>query len=126
MNAAPRYVNVRNAFCFERGTYLAIVDDDGTVRVWDSVAGHYTRCHSLTPAQIRSAQARAGWTDPATLPDRIAAAQREVKRTQQAYDSVRNYTTTEEGTRSARAAVRYYNAVMRLNKLTGSKGWPAA
>lgn len=25
------------------------VDADGNVRVWDSVAGHYTLCHSLTP-----------------------------------------------------------------------------
>ncbi len=24
------------------------VDDDGTVRVWDSVAGHFTTVHSLT------------------------------------------------------------------------------
>lgn len=24
------------------------VDSDGTVRVWDSVAGHYTTCHSLS------------------------------------------------------------------------------
>ena len=66
---APRYVNVRNAFCFERGTYLAIVDDDGTVRVWDNMAGYYTRCHSLTPAQIRSAQARAGWTRTQPRPE---------------------------------------------------------
>jgi hypothetical protein len=32
----------------------ASVDRDGTVRVWDSVAGHYTTCHSLG----RSALAR--------------------------------------------------------------------
>lgn len=24
------------------------VDTDGTVRVWDAVAGHYTTCHSLS------------------------------------------------------------------------------
>jgi hypothetical protein len=32
------------------------VEADGTVRVWDSVAGHYTTCHSLsakTQARIR-------------------------------------------------------------------------
>ena len=32
------------------------VDDAGTVRVWDSVARHYTTCHSLSPraeARIR-------------------------------------------------------------------------
>ena len=26
----------------------AAVDADGTVRVWDSVAGHYTLCHNLS------------------------------------------------------------------------------
>lgn len=26
---------------------------DGTVRVWDSVAGHYTNCHSMSEATIR-------------------------------------------------------------------------
>lgn len=30
------------------------VDTDGTVRVWDSVAGHYTTCHCLS----KSAEAR--------------------------------------------------------------------
>lgn len=30
------------------------VEKDGTVRVWDSVAGHYTLCHSLS----KSAHAR--------------------------------------------------------------------
>ncbi len=29
------------------------VDDDGTVRVWDSVAGHYTTCHSLSVSARR-------------------------------------------------------------------------
>lgn len=33
---------------------------DWTVRVWDSVAGHYTACHSLTPAQIAYA-CRTAW-----------------------------------------------------------------
>ena len=31
---------------------LATADIDGTVRVYDSVAGYYTSCHSLTPGQI--------------------------------------------------------------------------
>jgi hypothetical protein len=31
----------------------ARVDSDGTVRVWDSVAGHYTTCHSLSPSAVR-------------------------------------------------------------------------
>jgi len=29
------------------------VASDGTVRVWDSIAGHYTTCHSMTPATQR-------------------------------------------------------------------------
>jgi hypothetical protein len=33
---------------FPRGTYTFCVDDDGTVRVWDSVANHYTTCHGLS------------------------------------------------------------------------------
>ncbi len=30
-----------------------LVDPDGVVRVWDSVAGHYTTCHSLSASAIR-------------------------------------------------------------------------
>ena len=34
------------------------VSDDGTVRVWDSVAGHYTTCHSMiAAAQYRARKA---------------------------------------------------------------------
>lgn len=29
------------------------VEADGTVLVWDSVAGHFTRCHSLSESAIR-------------------------------------------------------------------------
>jgi hypothetical protein len=29
------------------------LDADGTVLVWDSLAGHYTRCHSLGDSAIR-------------------------------------------------------------------------
>ena len=29
----------------------AMVDQDGLVRVWDSVAGYYTLCHNLTKRQ---------------------------------------------------------------------------
>ena len=32
------------------------VDADGTVRLWDAVAGHFTTCHSLS----KSAEARIG------------------------------------------------------------------
>jgi hypothetical protein len=58
MTATTITITVRNAFSTERGTYRAIVDADGTVYVWDSVAGYYTRCHALSAGQIRSARAR--------------------------------------------------------------------
>jgi len=29
------------------------VDTDGVLRVWDSVAGHYTRCHNLSNSAER-------------------------------------------------------------------------
>ncbi len=35
------------------------VDGDGTVRVWDSVAGHYTVCHSLSDGAQRRLVAEA-------------------------------------------------------------------
>lgn len=34
-------------------TIVASVDCDGTVRVWDTVARHYTTCHSLTTSAVR-------------------------------------------------------------------------
>ncbi len=52
-----KYLTVRSgrAFsCDAPGTgYRARVEADGTVRVYDDLAGHYTTCHSLTVAQIR-------------------------------------------------------------------------
>jgi len=39
--------------------YAAIVDASGVVRVYDSVAGHYSIHHSLTSAQVRYIIARA-------------------------------------------------------------------
>lgn len=66
-------VTVRNAFSTERGTYAAIVDADGAVRVYDSVAGHYTRNHSLSPRRIARARREAGWQAPRTV--RVAVAQ---------------------------------------------------
>lgn len=50
-------VNVRNAFNGLRGTYRATVKG-GVVVVWDSIAGHYTTCHSLTAAQIKYVENR--------------------------------------------------------------------
>jgi len=32
------------------GTAKAYADEDGNVRVFDSIAGHYTQCHSLSPS----------------------------------------------------------------------------
>lgn len=29
-------------------THQATIDTDGTIRVWDAIAGHYTLCHSLS------------------------------------------------------------------------------
>lgn len=52
-----KYITVRSgrAFsCDAPGTgYRASVDDNGTVRVYDDLAGHYTTVHALTAAQIR-------------------------------------------------------------------------
>ena len=42
-----------------RSTYTFRVDADGTVRVWDSIAGHYTTCHSMAPAALRRIRAMA-------------------------------------------------------------------
>ena len=36
----------------------AYADVAGVVRVWDSVAGHYTTCHSLSVGQVRYVRAR--------------------------------------------------------------------
>lgn len=33
-----------------------MVESDGTVRVWDSVAGHYTTCHVLADSATRRAR----------------------------------------------------------------------
>ena len=33
-----------------RRTHKLSVSPDGTVRVWDDVAGHYTTCHCMSPA----------------------------------------------------------------------------
>ena len=40
-------------------TYAARVEPDGTVLVWDDIAGHYSRHHRLTAAQVRYVRARA-------------------------------------------------------------------
>jgi len=37
-------------------THDALVEADGTVLVWDSVAGYYTSCHALSASAIRRAR----------------------------------------------------------------------
>ena len=63
MSNAFRTVTVTSGRAFTSDAphagYRASVGADGTVRVWDSVAGHYTTCHALTPAQERYVRARA-------------------------------------------------------------------
>jgi len=58
IEGTTRPVRVTNAFSGNPGTSWAIVDGCGTVLVWDSVAGYYTSCHSLTSAQVASVKRR--------------------------------------------------------------------
>jgi hypothetical protein len=52
-----KYLTVRTGRAFSDDVvscgYRARVEADGTVAVYDSVAGHYTTRHALTAAQIR-------------------------------------------------------------------------
>ena len=52
------YVTIRaKAFSGEGvRTHRCRVEQDGTVRVWDSIAGHYTVCHSLSASAMRRAR----------------------------------------------------------------------
>lgn len=36
--------------------HRVLVENDGSVLVWDSVAGHYTRCHSLSRSALLRAR----------------------------------------------------------------------
>ena len=40
-------------------TYTARVESDGAVLVWDDIAGHYSRHHRMTAAQVRYVRGRA-------------------------------------------------------------------
>jgi hypothetical protein len=42
-----------------RKMHRCMVSPGGTVRVWDSVAGHYTLCHSLSASDCLKAQSAA-------------------------------------------------------------------
>lgn len=41
------------------GNTVRVMVDGDAVRIWDRIAGHYTLCHSLTPAQTRRIARRA-------------------------------------------------------------------
>ena len=51
-NATILTVRAR-AFSGERIRSHRVQIDGQTVRVWDSVAGHYTTCHALTASAVR-------------------------------------------------------------------------
>lgn len=44
---------------FAKGVYKLSVDTDGTVRVYDRTAGHYTTCHSLSERSMAAARRKA-------------------------------------------------------------------
>jgi hypothetical protein len=52
---ATRTIKARARFFTGHGieTLSVMVAGDGSVRVWDSVAGHYTTCHALSQAAVR-------------------------------------------------------------------------
>jgi hypothetical protein len=54
-NVASKSFTARAKFFGGEGvtTKKVKVDADGAVRVWDSVAGHYTLCHSLSAAAAK-------------------------------------------------------------------------
>ena len=47
------------AFSGEGVAVHRVMVDDANVRVWDSIAGYYTLCHSLSQASIRRIIAKA-------------------------------------------------------------------
>ena len=115
--AQSRSVTVCNAFSAERGTYRAVVDEDGSVRVYDSVAGHYTTCHALTPAPVASARRRAGWRNPAVLAARVEVTRRVLDRAEEAVAKHRGWSTPRQADRYAAAVRRRDAALARLEKL---------
>lgn len=51
-------VRVSRPFSSSASAGWATCDESNVVRVWDSVAGYFTTCHNLTPAQEKSVRAR--------------------------------------------------------------------
>ncbi len=58
MNTTEKIVTIKaKAFSGENTReHKIMVGSDGSVRVWDGVAGHYTTCHSLSRAAINVAR----------------------------------------------------------------------
>ena len=58
---ATKYLTIRcRAFASEGArTNKISVDANGTIRVYDSISGHYTCCHSLSVAAQRRIQRQA-------------------------------------------------------------------
>lgn len=60
---ADRYYTSRRGSAFgcdgPQAGYRARITCYGDVTVWDAVAGYWTTCHDLTPAQIRTIRSRA-------------------------------------------------------------------
>ena len=54
-----RTARTYRAFSDGTKTRLFDLDADGTVRVYDPIAGHYTVCHSLTARQMQMIRAEA-------------------------------------------------------------------
>lgn len=61
-----RVVTIRaRAFsCEDSQENRCLVDADGTVRVWDEVAGYFTHCHILSEKDQRRARKRAAEQAP--------------------------------------------------------------
>ncbi len=61
-NTPALTINTVAFTCYGKRTHDVIVDEDGTVRVYDSTAKYFTRCHSISPrvqAIIRARWAKA-------------------------------------------------------------------
>lgn len=58
MSTETKIVTIRaRAFSAEGiRTHRVMVESDGSVLVWDAVAGYYTSCHSLSASAIRRAR----------------------------------------------------------------------
>ncbi len=62
MTTAEKIITARaRAFSGQRIRTHKFMVSAGMVRVWDSIAGHYTTCHSLSPAATRRILRLAGF-----------------------------------------------------------------